>query len=100
LLGAGIGLLVGGGLGWVVFSSVDEGSIDDKAVAWVLGDITKVSGLGVGLLGLISGTLIGALVGKDETIKIERRSDSEIKQTLEDLRKKARVPNSQQMSNG
>ena len=42
---------------------------------------------------VLSGAAIGALIGRDKKIKIEGKSDSEIKEILEKLRKKARVQN-------
>lgn len=38
---------------------------------------------------------IGALLGKDQVIRIRRKSESDIKDILDDLRKKARVPDYQ-----
>lgn len=74
-----------------------------KSKAW--------QGLGIGaLLGIMygaatrkeggggfvaSGLGIGALIGTDKTIKIEGKSDTEIKEALEKLRSKARIPNYQ-----
>jgi len=46
------------------------------------------------ILGLPSG-LWGSAVGKDKIIQIEGKSDSEIKDRLKELRKKARVPDFQ-----
>ena len=48
-----------------------------------------------GVIGLASGTLLGGLAGQDKTIQIEGKSDLEIKEVLEKLRKKARVTNFQ-----
>ena len=44
---------------------------------------------------VLSGAAIGALIGTDKTIKIEGKSDTEIKEALEKLRSKARIPNYQ-----
>ena len=52
-------------------------------------------GILIGLSGAILGGIIGALEGADKTILIEGKSDSEIKEILEKLRKKAMVRNSQ-----
>ena len=46
-------------------------------------------------VGAILGTLAGAAAGADEKIQIEGKSDAEIKEVLEKLRKKARVRNFQ-----
>ena len=52
-----------------------------------------------GLLGGIGGLLLGAIAGlaliPDKKIQFEGKSDTEIKNTLEELRKKARVPDFQ-----
>ena len=48
-----------------------------------------------GAIATIPGALIGFLIGKDKTIQIEGKSEAEIKKILEDLRKKARVPDFQ-----
>ena len=63
LLGAGIGLLI----------ARIHGNI-------ILGSFSILIGLG-----------IGAGLGKDKTIQIEGMTDSEIQETLEKLRKKARI---------
>jgi hypothetical protein len=59
---------------------------DDKALA---GGI--VGGLAGGALGGIGGTIVGA----DKTIHMEKKSDTEIKEILHKLSKKARVRNFQ-----
>ncbi len=45
-----------------------------------------------GSIGAIIGGLIGVALSIDKTIQIEGRSDLEILEILEKLRKKARVP--------
>ncbi len=45
-----------------------------------------------GSIGAIIGSLIGAALSKDKTIQIEGKSESEIKETFEYLRKKVRIP--------
>ena len=52
-------------------------------------------GFYIGLSGAILGGIIGAIAGKDKIVQIEGKSDTEIKEILEDLRKKARVPDFQ-----
>lgn len=79
------GLLVGGGLG-LIFGISEAGE--------------EVHGFIPSLIdGFVWGTLIGAIAGAvagiDKTIQIEGKSDSEIKEVLEELRKKARVPDFQ-----
>jgi len=48
-------------------------------------------GIGFGFIGLLIGGISYASTGKDEKIKIERMTDSEIQETLYKLRKKARI---------
>ena len=45
-----------------------------------------------GGMGALVGLFVGGFLGMDKTIMIEGKSDSEIKEVLEDLRKKARIP--------
>jgi len=45
-----------------------------------------------GIVGGLIGLLAGVMVGIDKTIQIEGRPDTEVKEALEKLRKKARIP--------
>lgn len=88
LLGAGIGFLAGAGVGAI------GGLIGWDTWSWAPHDTkTKyrvVAGVGA-IVGLI-GAIVGALIMSDyKTIQIEGKSDLEIQNILEDLRKKARV---------
>ncbi len=95
LLGAGLGFFVGGGVGALVGMEVSaayfwggdtkEGQIRGAAIGGVIG----------GLVGMAVGWYIGAHNNRFETILIEGKSDSEVKEALEKLRKKARVPDYQ-----
>ncbi|MGB6865994.1 MAG: hypothetical protein WBE11_09905 [Candidatus Aminicenantaceae bacterium] len=89
LLGASLGLLLGGGLGSLYGTSTDTYNSDLKPLAFI------VYGGGGAVLGVLVGGFLGASAGKEKTIQIEGKSDSEIKEILEELRKKARVPNFQ-----
>ena len=91
LLGGGIGLLVGAGAGALIGSALHEPN------TWLgpASEWAKYGALAGSVIGLCAGILAGGMVGIDKTIQIEGKSDSEIKKTLEDLRKKARVPNFQ-----
>lgn len=53
--------------------------------------VWRTSGLG-GVIGSLAGIIIGTAVGIDKTIQIEGKPDSEIKEILEKLRNKARIP--------
>jgi hypothetical protein len=86
LLGAGLGLAVGGGIGALIGLSTDDGT------GWLYsGSLTTVFALTFGILGIPIGALLGAIAGTDKTIKIEGMTDSEIQEALDYLRKKARV---------
>ncbi len=80
LLGAGIGVLIGGGGGALLGSKVEEGG-------------RKV--LYLGGIGALGGALIGAIIidlfRTDKTIQLEGMTDQEIRETLDYLRKKARI---------
>ena len=84
--GAVIGVLVGYLLGDDPPTTVPIITDDEKALA--LGIMCGITGGALGGIG-------GAIAGKDKTIQIKGKSDTEIKEILEDLRKKARVPNFQ-----
>jgi hypothetical protein len=87
LLGAGIGALIGGG-GGVIFAG--KGDLSDR-IGWNRGPFFAVCA-GVGLL---IGGIVGAVSGIDKKVKFEGKSDAEIQEILEKLRKKARICNSQ-----
>ena len=53
-----------------------------------------ISGIACGIIGGALGGIGGAFAGADKTIQIEGKSDSEIQEILEKLRKQARVRNS------
>ena len=83
LLGAGIGFLIlGGGGALIGYLSSDYEEPAFSAIEY---------GLVGGLVGVVLGAGIGA--GKGKTIQIEGMTNSEIKETLNYLRKKARIRN-------
>ncbi len=95
----GLGLLVGGTTGaaaggayvytinfFGIFGQFGSGDYSDYALRY---------GLICGAIGALIGVMTGASVGKDEIIQIEGKPEAEIKKTMEDLRKKARVPDFQ-----
>ena len=86
--GVGIGLLVGGGIGAAQFIAADKSGMFGGMGEMMIGGALV-------LLGVVFGAFTGAAAGQDITIQIEGKSDSEIKEILEDLRKKARVPDFQ-----
>ena len=88
LVGAGLGLLIGGGAGAGIGSLItDPNSFLDFSGAYAL--------FGGVLLGILIGGLVGLEAGKDKIIQIEGKSDLEINAYVKELRKKARVKNAQ-----
>jgi hypothetical protein len=85
--GALKGLYVGGGLGVIAFV-VNIGNEDHSALASFVDTIILI-----GLPAVIIGAIIGGATGKGKTIQIEGMPDSEIQETLDKLRKKARIRN-------
>lgn len=75
LLGAGVGLVIGGGGALLFGGSLEESSIP----LFILG------------IGTLVGIIIGAIAEKDKTMQIEGMTDMEIQETMDKLRKKARV---------
>lgn len=87
LSGAGIGLLIGGGIGAsLVFLSGDNPSYFFSVSATAL-----IAGVELGSIGLLIGAVGGAFAGTDKTFLIEGRNPRSIKSILNYLRKKARV---------
>jgi hypothetical protein len=84
-LGFGIGFLAGASIATLVLILGDW--MFDGTEWYVI--IPALAGLGSGIIG---GT-VGANAGKDKTFQIEGMTDSEIQETLDKLRKKARVRN-------
>ncbi len=86
LLGAGLGIVVGGG-GGVLTSLIFGWSVYEGGE----GMAAVLSG-GVGAAaGLLIGGVTGTLLGTDKTIQIEGMTDLEIEEALDKLRKKARI---------
>jgi len=84
-LGAGAGIIIlGGGTALYVAKNNEVDPEDEWKLILFLGAIGAV-------VGLLIGGVTGALLGKDKTIQIEGMTDSEIEETLDKLRKKARI---------
>jgi hypothetical protein len=84
LLGAGLGIVVGGGGGALLSGSGYKMSMDSGERRLLLGAFGVAAGL---LIGVIT----GALLGTDKTIQIEGMTDLEIQDTMDKLRKQARI---------
>ena len=87
------GLLGGAILGAVIGYSIKEGvpPLGGKLSEEARSNDALIGGAFMGLCG----AGIGALYGKDKKIQIEGKSDSEIRGILQELRKKARIPDFQ-----
>ena len=86
----GIGLLIGAGGGAIYGFAFGE-LTDVLGVTLSAWDNALGHGIIFGFYGLIGGAIASAIVGKDKTIQIEGMSDSEIQETMDKLRKKARI---------
>jgi hypothetical protein len=85
--GAGLGLLIGGGIGGIIggkFGSSLEG--ESGTAKWAI-----LGGAVFGITGYLLGDILGPKKGKYKTIRIEGMSDLYIQETLDKLRKKARI---------
>ena len=90
LAGAGLGLLIGGSIGAGIGALSESGSLhEDYGRLFV---VALVAGL-IAVPGLVIGAIAGLIAGTDKTIQFEGKSDSEIQEILEKLRKQARVKN-------
>ena len=90
LVGGIIGLFLGGVIGYLI--GYPQG---DEAGFVIIGRPLIAAAILGGVSGALFGAGIGTAVGADKTVQIEGKSDSEIKEILKKLRKKARVRNSQ-----
>ena len=81
------GALLGGTVGWVY--GIRKAKQDPEDYSKYYGGI--IGAVLFGVIGLIFGRIVGAVIGRDDVIRIEGRTDSEIRGTLDYLRKKARI---------
>jgi len=94
LAGAVIGFIAGAGAGALVGLVVDE-AIGQKDLVWGPQHSALLGGSIGGVVGGVVGGAIGANAGHPETLRIAGKSDTEIKELLEKLRRQARVTNAQ-----
>jgi len=92
-VGAFAGFLMGGAFGASLgISYAEKEKSKPGLLAGYMADWAILGyGLGLGAIGALLGGSIGAFAGTDKTIQIEGMSDSEIQETLDKLRKKARI---------
>ena len=99
LVGAGIGLLLGGGAGAIGGLLVGRLIESPKYVAWEEAKPIHEYVISAAAIGACIGAAIGAFsgseAGKEKTIQFAGKSDSEIQEILEELRKKTRIKNAQ-----
>jgi len=89
---AGLGARIGsaaGTLGGIIFVAIIDAALGEEESIPFYG-YCIFGGIGL-CVGALVGGIIGAVVGTDETIHFEGMTDSEIKEALDKLRKKARI---------
>ena len=87
VLGISLGVAIGGAAGTLA-------GYEGSKLFWVFEARKTWAWIG-GIIGMVSGALIGSLVSGPKTIRVLDKSDSEIQEILEKLRKKARIENAQ-----
>jgi len=87
--GPGLGLLIGGGIGGII--GVKLGSSLEEESGGAVAGWAMLGGAVFGIAGYLLGEILGPKKGKDETIQIEGMADWEIQETMDKLRKKARI---------
>ncbi|MDH4218779.1 MAG: hypothetical protein OEW23_08375 [Candidatus Aminicenantes bacterium] len=98
LRGAGLGLFIGAAGGALVGYAAGDSEIwisHESPTVLTADQKALISGILFGILGAVIGGAAGAGGGKDKIIIFEGKSDVQIQETLEKLRKKARVKNYQ-----
>lgn len=93
LKGIGSGFLGGAGLGALL--GLASGDDPPGCFSMTAGQKALILGIFFGLIGIILGGLQGGAAGIDKNIQVEGKSEAEIQEILDDLRKKARVPDFQ-----
>ena len=93
--GARIGFGIGATLGiaWVTAYVIDPDGERSGFFTYLLAYIGAILVLGTSFA--LLGGVMSEIAGRDKTIQIHGKSEAEIKEVLEELRKKARVPNFQ-----
>jgi hypothetical protein len=88
--GIGLGLVIGGGSGALLgFASGDD---DSGWFRWSAGEKAAMAGLGLGAIGLLTGGILGAIKGIDESVELEGRTPEEMKLIMKKLNSRSRFP--------
>ena len=88
--GIGLGLVIGGGSGALIgFASGDD---DSGWFRWTAGQKALMGGIGLGAVGLLTGGILGAIKGIDESVVLEGRTPEEMKLILKKLNARSRFP--------
>jgi len=93
--GALFGFLAGAGLGAIVVAAGKAKQEEDPWQNFWESTFDVGAFVFLVLTGTIVGLTIGAICGKDQTIKFEGKSPEEFKSILAKLKKRARIPNFQ-----
>jgi len=88
LLATGTGLILGAGTGYLIGESAYEPNSFNVVTPGFVAAIGAAAGAFIGII-------IGSFISSDKKIQIEGKSETKIKEILEELRKKARVPDFQ-----
>lgn len=97
LRGAGLGLIIGAAGGALIGYADGDSELGtpDNPSLLTADQKALISGIVFGILGAVIGGAAGAGAGADKIIIFEGKTDSEIQEILENLRKKARIKNYQ-----
>lgn len=92
VIGGGIGGLIGGGIGVAKGLASEDELITPGVAAFLLGSLyAGIGGIAGALLGALTGGIAGTPAGKYKKIQPVGMTDSELQETLDYLRKKARI---------
>ncbi len=92
LKGAGIGFVIGGISGTLFGLLSLDGDNSDEWTNLFRALLTLIAAAGGGGFGFLTGGVIGLLAGIDKTVEVEGRSDQEVKDILENLRRRSHFP--------
>jgi hypothetical protein len=91
LAGAGLGLVIGGGISALSFFAGGDVWNSDGSLFASAEEMAAFGAILGGFMGVIVGVIVSAIKGKDKAIQFIGKSDSEINEILEKLRKKAKI---------